>query len=139
MSGKRMGRWGQGEHAKGDARIERRELAPFGFLPQVLLDGLGGDPVGQGADLELVLAEEVGVVGGGEVGRQFADLGVDGLADGLLEVLDLGLLLGCPGCGRQGVNSVTGAGFSSAIEDFLLVYKDSTNFQDAYREVADSR
>jgi hypothetical protein len=63
-------------------------------LRQVLLEGLGGDLVGQGADLELVIAEEVGVVGGGEVGGEFADLGVDGFADGSGEFLDLGLLLG---------------------------------------------
>jgi hypothetical protein len=48
----------------------------------MLLDGFGGDLVGQGADLELIVAEEMGIVGGGEVGGQFADLGVDGLMDG---------------------------------------------------------
>jgi len=36
----------------------------------------------QGADRERVLAEAVGVVGGGEVGGAFADLGIDGRADG---------------------------------------------------------
>jgi hypothetical protein len=60
----------------------------------VLLDRLGGDLVGEGADLEFVLSEEMGVVGGGKVGGQFADLGVDGLADGLGEILEFGLLLG---------------------------------------------
>jgi len=60
----------------------------------VLLDRLGGDLVGEGADRELVLAEEVGVVGGGEVGGELADLGVDGLADLLGECLDVGLLIG---------------------------------------------
>ena len=57
------------------------------------LDGLGGDLVGDGADLELVVAEEVSVVGGCEVGGQVLDLGVDGLVDFLGEALDLGLLL----------------------------------------------
>jgi hypothetical protein len=31
------------------------------------------------------------------------------------------------------MDSVSGAGFSSAITDFALVYKNSTNFQDAHR------
>src|SRR3954469_23820400 len=70
---------------------------PF-FLRQMLLDGLGGDLVGEGADLELIVAEEVGVVGGGEVGGEFIELGVDGLADGLGQVVDLGLLLRRWGC-----------------------------------------
>src|SRR5690348_9229355 len=56
---------------------------PRFFSRQVLLDRLGGDLLGEGADLELVPPEQVGVVGRGEVGGEFADLGVDGLADGL--------------------------------------------------------
>ena len=59
------------------------------FFCQVPLEGLSGDAVCDGADAELVVAEEVGVVRGGEVLRQFADLGVDGLADYLLQILDL--------------------------------------------------
>jgi hypothetical protein len=59
----------------------------------VLLDGLGGDPVRDRADRELVGPEEVGVVGGGEVGGQFVDLSVNDLAGGLSEVLYLDLLL----------------------------------------------
>jgi hypothetical protein len=55
--------------------------------------GLGGDLMGQRADLKLVVAEEVGVVGGGEVGGEFADFGVDGLADVLGELSDVGLFL----------------------------------------------
>ena len=47
-----------------------------------------------GADLELVVAEDVGIVRGGEVGSEFADLGVDGLTDGSGEVIDFSLLLG---------------------------------------------
>ena len=60
------------------------------------------------------------------------DLGVDGLADGLVEVLDLGLLLGRQGCGRHGWTPFPGRVFlnKSAIP---LVYKNSTNFQDAHR------
>jgi hypothetical protein len=68
----------------------------------VLLEGLGGNRVGQGADLELVVAEEAGVVGGGELGGEFADLGVDSRAEGSGEVVDLGLLLGRPRLGRHG-------------------------------------
>ena len=63
------------------------------FSRQVLLNGLGGDLLGDGADLELVVAEEVSVVGGREVGGQVLDLGADGLVDLLGEALDLGLLL----------------------------------------------
>jgi hypothetical protein len=62
-------------------------------LRQPLLDGLGGDPVGQGADLEFSVAEEVGIVGVGELGGELVDLGGDGLLDGAGEVIDLGLLL----------------------------------------------
>ena len=58
------------------------------------LDGLGGDLVGQGTDLELVVTEEVGVIGGEEVGGEFADLGVDGLVNLPGELLDVGLLVG---------------------------------------------
>jgi hypothetical protein len=81
-------------------------------LRQVLLDGLGGDLVRQGADGELVLAEEMRVVGGGEVGGQFADLGVDGLSDGLGERVDLRLLLGVLRCRRHGGTPLPGNGFS---------------------------
>jgi hypothetical protein len=68
----------------------------------VLLDRLGGDPVGEGADLELVVAEEVGVVGGGEVGGELVEFGVDGLVDGSGEIVDLGSLLRRQGCGWHG-------------------------------------
>jgi hypothetical protein len=77
----------------------------------VLLDRLGGDPVGEGADLGLVVAEEVGVVGRSQVGGQFADLDVDGLADGLGEVVDLGLFLGRHGCASHGRTPVPSSGF----------------------------
>jgi hypothetical protein len=63
-------------------------------LSQVPLDGLGGDLVRQGADRELVVAEEVGVVGGEEVGGQLVDLGGDGRMDLASESLDLGSLVG---------------------------------------------
>jgi hypothetical protein len=63
---------------------------------------LGGDLEGEGPGVELVVPEEVGVVGPGEVGRQLGDLGLDGFADGPLEVVDLGLLLGTDGSGRHG-------------------------------------
>jgi hypothetical protein len=66
---------------------------PF-FLRQPLLDGLGGDLVGEGADPEFVVTEDVGIVRGGEVGGQFVDLGVDGLTDGSGEVIDFSLLFG---------------------------------------------
>ena len=64
------------------------------FDREVLLDRLGGDPLGEGADLELVVAEQVGVIGGGEVGGQFANLHVDGLANSLSKIFEFGLLLG---------------------------------------------
>ena len=70
---------------------------PF-FSRQVLLEGLGGDLVGRGADLELVVAEEVGIVGGGKVGGEFVDLGVDGLADLPGKLINVGLLLGRQWC-----------------------------------------
>jgi hypothetical protein len=60
----------------------------------VPLNGLGGDPMGEGSDLELVIAEEVGVIGGDEVGGEFADLGVNGLVNLSGELLDVGLLVG---------------------------------------------
>src|SRR5947209_8785598 len=62
--------------------------------------------MGQGTDLELVGAEEVGVVGGGEVGGQFVEFGVDGLADLPGESLDVGPLLGWQGLrGHDGLRS----------------------------------
>src|SRR5512135_226523 len=75
----------------------------------MLLNRLGGDLVGEGADLELVVAKEVGVVGGGEVGGQLVDLGLDRLADGSREVLDRGLLLGRQRCGWHGRTPVPGS------------------------------
>ena len=48
----------------------------------------------EAADREFVVAEDVGIVRGGEVGSEFADLGVDGLTDSSDEVIDLSLLLG---------------------------------------------
>jgi hypothetical protein len=62
-------------------------------LRQVLLDRLGGDLVSQGTDLEFIVAEEVGIVGRGELGCEFAELGVNRLMNGSGKVLDLGLLL----------------------------------------------
>jgi hypothetical protein len=59
-------------------------------LCQPLLDGLGGDLMGKGADPESVVAEDVGIGGGSEVGGKFVDLGVDGLSDGSGQVIDLG-------------------------------------------------
>ena len=64
------------------------------FLRQALFDGLGGHLVRESADCELVVTEDVAIVRGGEVGSEFADLGVDGLTDGSGEVIDFSLLLG---------------------------------------------
>jgi hypothetical protein len=50
--------------------------------------------VGEGTDLELVVTEEVGLLGGEEVGGEFADLGVDGPVNLSGEPLDVGLLVG---------------------------------------------
>jgi hypothetical protein len=98
----------------------------------VPLDGLGGDPVGQGADLELVGAEEVGVVGGDEVGGQFVDLGGDGILDLAGGPLDGGPLLRGDGC-RGMMDCGSGIGIFLARHAFPPVYKDSTNFQVAHR------
>ncbi len=78
-------------------------------MRQVFLDRLGGDPVSQGADLEFVGTEQVSVVGAGEVGGQFGDFGIAGLADGLSEALDLGLLLGAQRRGWHGRTPVPGS------------------------------
>jgi hypothetical protein len=64
------------------------------FSRQVLLDRLGGDLVSEGTNPEFVVAEEVGVVSTGEVGCEFADLGVDRLMNDSGEILDLSLFLG---------------------------------------------
>ena len=93
------------------------------------LDGLGGDLVGDGADRELVVAEEVGVVGGGEVGGQFVDLGVDGLADGLGEVLDLGLASPAARVRTAWLDSGSGSGFPSAVTLSLLCTKIPPTFK----------
>ncbi len=69
-------------------------FASLVFFRQSLCEGLGGNLVGEGANPEFVVAEDVGIVGGGEGGSEFADLGVNGLMDGSGEVIDLGLLLG---------------------------------------------
>ena len=75
-------------------------------------DRFGGDLVGEGANLELVVAEEVGVVRSREVRGQLADLAVDGLVDRLGQVLDLGLLLRRKGRRCHGASGASG-GFSS--------------------------
>jgi hypothetical protein len=82
--------------------------------------------------VELVVAEEVGIVGGRQVGGQFVNLGLDRLVEGSGEVRNLGRFLRRQGCGGHGRTPVPGMGFSSAVTDFALVYKNSTNFQDAH-------
>src|SRR5262249_17307616 len=52
------------------------------------------------------------VIGGGEIGGQLVDLGIDGLADGPGEILDRGILLRRQGCGRHGRTPVPGSSFS---------------------------
>jgi hypothetical protein len=76
-----------------DADKLLRPLCSRFFPRQVLFDGHGGDLVDQRTDLELVLAKEAEIVGGGEVGGQFVDLSVNDLTGGLSEVLYLDLLL----------------------------------------------
>ena len=86
----------------------------------------------QGADRERVLAEAVGVVGGGEVGGAFADLGIDGRGMARVRSSISACVWGVRGAdGREGRRF--GAGLSSAITDSALGYKDSANFQDAHR------
>src|SRR5262245_2342071 len=102
---------------------------PSFFPRQVLLDRLGGDLVGDRAELELVLSEQVGIVGGGEVGGQLVDLGIDGLADGSREVLDLGLLCGRQRCGRHRWTPVPGPGFPRRSPFSLLCTKIPPTFE----------
>src|SRR5271157_2188235 len=84
------------------------------FLRQALLDRLRGDPVSKGADLELVVAEDVGVVSAGEIGGEFANLVIDGLADCLGEVLDLVTSLRRRWGRRHGASIPKGVDFPSA-------------------------
>jgi hypothetical protein len=63
-------------------------------LRQVLFQGLGGDLVGQVAQLELVGPEEVLVVGADQQAGECIDLCLGGLADGLRQGLGLGDFLG---------------------------------------------
>ena len=83
----------------------------------------------QGAELELVVSEEVGVVGGGEVGRQLCDLGVDGLAAGLRVVVEFGLLLGRQGCGRPSWTPVPAPGSPQKSSTSLLCTKIPPTFK----------
>src|SRR5208337_1093227 len=84
------------------------------FLRQALLDRLRGDPVSKGADLELVVAEDVGVVSVGEIGGEFANLVIDGLADCLGEVVDLVTSLRRRWGRRHGASIPKGVDFPSA-------------------------
>src|SRR5262249_29221811 len=93
-------------------------------------DRLGGDLVGEGADPELVLAEAVGIIGGGEIGGEFADLAVDSFVDGSGEILDLGLLRGRQGGRCHGGLRCRG-GFSSGFTAIALVDKISPTFKAA--------
>ena len=79
------------------------------FLRQVLLDRLGRDLVGQGADRELVLAEEVGIIGGSQVGGEFADLAVDGFMNGPGQILISACFSGDRGVDAMVASSADGA------------------------------
>ena len=107
-------------------------LVPIFFFARCCSIALAAILWARGADLELVVAEEMGVLGGGQVGGQFADLTVNGLVNSSGQVLDLGLLRGRQGCRcHGGLRCKTG--FSSEFTASPLVYKNSTNFQDAHR------
>ena len=95
---------------------------PF-FLREALLDRLGGDLVSNIADLELVVTEDVGVVGGGEVGGQLADLSIDCFADGSGEILNLGPLLGREWIRRHGRLPFQRTGFHAAAHSRRLCTK----------------
>lgn len=98
----------------------------------MLFEGFGRDLVGEVAELEFVVAEEVRVVGGNEGTGKVVDLRGDGLADGLGEGLRCDALFRRQWCRRHGGLHNQG-GFSSAASAVAIVYKNSTNFQDAYR------
>jgi len=63
-------------------------------LRQVLLEGAGGDLVGKVAELELVVAKEMLLVGGDEGAREFVDLGSGSGTDGLGQGLSFSEFLG---------------------------------------------
>jgi hypothetical protein len=65
------------------------------------LVGLGAGLEDEFADPELGVAEEGGLVGGGEGACDGEDFLVDGSADGLRELLGQGLALGGQGCARH--------------------------------------
>jgi hypothetical protein len=72
-------------------------------LRQVLLDGRGGDAVGQVPDRELGAAEGMGVRGGDEGAGQRVDVVGGGRPDGIGEGLSFGEFLRGQGrCGAHG-------------------------------------
>src|SRR5579884_889847 len=97
----------------------------------MLAVGFGGDAVAEGADGELGVAEEGGVVGGDEGAGNGEDVVVAGLGDGLRQLLGLGFL-SVRERFLHGRFSDRGGGFFSKTLLPRLVYKNSTNFRDAH-------
>src|SRR5579885_1239790 len=103
----------------------------------MLAVGFGGDAVAEGADGELGVAAEGGVVGGDEGAGNGEDVVVAGLGDGLRQLLGLGFL-SVRERFLHGRFSDRGGGFFSKTLLPRLVYKNSTNFRDAHTLVRGS-
>jgi Domain of unknown function (DUF4365) len=98
----------------------------------VLLDGLGSDLVGEVPEGELGLPEGVGIDGVEEGACELFDLGVGDFTNGLGQGANVFALLRGQGCGRH--DGLPGEdGFPTEPATAALVYKDSTNLQDAHR------
>jgi hypothetical protein len=99
----------------------------------VQLVGAGGDEVGEVAELQLGVAEEGGVGGGGEGAGDGGDEVIGALADGVGQLLGEGFLLGGElGLGHGGLLGDARGGFLAARASCPFVYKDSTNWRDAH-------
>jgi hypothetical protein len=92
---------------------------------------LGRDAVAEGADGELGVAEEGGVIGSDKGAGDVQDVVVAGLGDGLGQLLRFGFLSGGEGL-CHGRFSDGRSGFFSKTHLPRLVYKDPTNFRDAH-------
>ena len=87
----------------------------------------------EGADRELVVAEDVGIVRVGEVGSEFAD----SASTASRIALTRSSTSACFSDDREVdgmMDSASRTRFSSTRPAIPLVYKNSTNFQDAYRD-----
>jgi hypothetical protein len=104
-------------------------------LSEVLLVSLGGDAVDGVSDLEFGFAEEGGVGGGDQGARHLKQLFLGGQRQGGGKFLSLGFLFGRKGLFHRSFSDTEGA-FLAETSFSRLVYKDSTNFRDAYTFLA---